>query len=449
MEYKESHYSLRCTACGAEYGENGNGFLLSCSHNHPPALLRTFYKEKLEIRNDLPGVFRYSNWLPVRRIVNGIECPSVYRSTGLAKAAGLDNLFISFNGYWPERQAFIKTCSFKELETAGVLGRLPENNNGTIVVSSAGNTGRAFLKVCSENAISALIVVPEKALSSLWLPENSAEFFRNRTVKIAALRGNADYFDAIRLGRIISSMDGFFAEGGAKNVGRRDGMGVVVLSAAEAIGVIPDHYFQAVGSGTGGIAAREMSERLLNDGTYGRRIMHLHLSQNEPFTPIKDAWENHNRSLKIYADDSMDDYDVKMRINSMRASVLSNRKPPYSLTGGLYDALMYSSGHMYGVSNEESMEAGKIFYETEGMDLDPAAEVAVASLFQAVKMERVKRKDIILLNITGGGYRCFKKDNEIVYIKPDIVFDLKDIQGNSSAERVGEKIALLYEKVYI
>ncbi len=296
MEYKESHYSLRCTACGSEYGENGNGFLLSCSHNHPPALLRTFYREKLEIRNDLPGVFRYSNWLPIRKIVDGIECPAVYKSTGLAKAAGLDNLFISFSGYWPEKHVFMKTCSFKELETSGVLGRLPENNSGTIVVSSAGNTGRAFLKVCSENAVNALIVVPEKALSSLWLTGNSAGFYGSRTVKIAVLRGNADYFDAIRLGRIISSMDGFFAEGGAKNVGRRDGMGVVVLSAAETIGVIPDHYFQAVGSGTGGIAAWEASERLLRDGTYGRRIMHLHLSQNEPFTPIKDAWEKRDRS---------------------------------------------------------------------------------------------------------------------------------------------------------
>jgi len=42
--------------------------------------------------------------------------PVTYRSTELAAELGLNNLYISFNGYWPEKGAFIKTCSFKELE---------------------------------------------------------------------------------------------------------------------------------------------------------------------------------------------------------------------------------------------------------------------------------------------------------------------------------------------
>jgi len=54
--------------------------------------------------------------------------------------------------------------------------------------------------------------------------------------------------------------------GGARNIARRDGMGTTVLSAADCIGRIPDVYFQAVGSGTGAIAAHEANERLLEDG---------------------------------------------------------------------------------------------------------------------------------------------------------------------------------------
>ena len=52
----------------------------------------------------------------------------------------------------------------------------------------------------------------------------------------------------------VAGWDGFIAEGGAKNVARRDGMGTTVLSAVTTIGEIPDAYFQAVGSGTGAIA---------------------------------------------------------------------------------------------------------------------------------------------------------------------------------------------------
>ena len=61
-------------------------------------------------------------------------------------------------------------------------------------------------------------------------------------------------------------------EGGAKNVARRDGMGTVMLDAAVTIGRMPDYYFQAIGSGTGGIAAWEAALRLRDDGRFGTRL---------------------------------------------------------------------------------------------------------------------------------------------------------------------------------
>ncbi len=50
---------------------------------------------------------------------------------------------------------------------------------------------------------------------------------------------------------------------------RRDGMGTTVLSATTFIGRIPDYYFQAIGSGTGAIAAWEANLRFLQDGRFG------------------------------------------------------------------------------------------------------------------------------------------------------------------------------------
>ena len=46
---------------------------------------------------------------------------------------------------------------------------------------------------------------------------------------------------------------------------RRDGMATTVLAVTH-IGRIPDYYFQAVGSGTGAIAAWEANLRLIEDG---------------------------------------------------------------------------------------------------------------------------------------------------------------------------------------
>ena len=89
----------------------------------------------------------------------------------------------------------------------------------------------------------------------------------------------------------MQSRPGFAAEGGARNIARRDGMGTVMLDAALKLERIPDHYFQAVGSGTGGISAWEAALRLRADGRFGSILSRLHLAQNLPNAPIYCAWK--------------------------------------------------------------------------------------------------------------------------------------------------------------
>ena len=90
--------------------------------------------------------------------------------------------------------------------------------------------------------------------------------------------------------------------------------------------------------------------------------------------------------------------------------VLTNRKPPYGIVGGLYDALCATDGCMYAVSNEEGRAAAQILRDTEGIDPDPAAAVATAALVQAVETGPSAADDLILLNITGGGYDRIRED---------------------------------------
>ncbi|NEN99700.1 MAG: cysteate synthase, partial [Moorea sp. SIO3I7] len=59
-------YILRCTLCGKEY--EPDPFRLCCDDKHEPSLLRAVYaNEKLEVKENLPGLFRYIDWLPVDR----------------------------------------------------------------------------------------------------------------------------------------------------------------------------------------------------------------------------------------------------------------------------------------------------------------------------------------------------------------------------------------------
>ncbi|HVP19471.1 MAG TPA: cysteate synthase [Spirochaetia bacterium] len=426
-----SHYRLACPVCGKHFEDSPSEFLLSCPEPHSPALLKAVYRQKrLVVHSEHSGVFRFSDWLPIRRKLFGAPGPVVYRSQGLGPYLGLENLFVIFNGFWPEKGALMETCTFKELEAQAVCGRVVEDWDSCLVVSSAGNTARAFLQACSRYDVPAFVVVPGNSLPLLWStgrPKSS--------VRLAVLEGEADYTDAIALGNGIANMEGYYSEGGARNVARRDGMGTAVLRAVEEAGEIPQHYFQAVGSGTGAIAAWEMNERLVGDGRFGARKMKLHLAQNAPFTPMVDAWEAGSRIIA-----GSDEAAARKRVHSIRAQVLANRNPPYSLAGGLYDALRESGGFMYRVSNEDSERAGRLFAERELIDIDPAAEVAVASLIQARSAGRVRSGDLVALNITGGGRSKLQAHREVEQLTPDVRFTLADLGHKEPGSRIRELV---------
>ena len=412
MTFKPTDYKLMNCADGRIFEDAG--WTLSDPQSKTPSLVRAVYaNRKFEVRDDLDGFYRFANWLPIKRTLSNSCPPVTYRSKGLADLLKLDNLFITFSGYYPEIGAFMQTCSFKETEAYSVCARLPRDEERVLVVASAGNTARAFAKVCSDNGIPLLLSIPYDNIHALWFDKPLDD-----CVKIMAAPHGADYYDAIALGDKACLSDRFLAEGGAKNIARRDGMGTTVLSAVEVIGRIPDAYFQAIGSGTGTIAVWEINLRLIGDGRFGTHKMKLYPSQNAPFTIMYDSWKAGSRELlPLSAEDAREQASV------IEAKVLSNRKPPYSLAGGVFDALSDAGGDMYMISNGELDFWKEKFLELEGVDIYSAASVAVASLHKAVEEGTVKHDEVIMLNITGGGENLAKSHKMVVYATPDLVLD--------------------------
>ena len=412
MTFRPTKYNLVCCATGRRFEDEE--WTLADPQCSCPSLVRAEYEQKqYNPRTDLDGFYRFADWLPIKRTLAGSCAPVTYRSEGLAKELGLENLYITFSGYYPKIGARMMTCSFKETEAYSVCARLPEDNKKILVVASAGNTARAFAKVCSDNNIPLLLSIPEDNINALWFDKPL-----NDCVKIIAPPKGSDYFDAIALSDIACKSDMFMAEGGAKNVARRDGMGTTLLSAVEVIGRIPDAYFQAIGSGTGTIAAWENNLRLIEDGRYGTHKMKLYPSQNDPFTIMYDSWKLHSRSLV-----PMTPEEAREAAAVIDAKVLSNRKPPYSLAGGLFDAIEDAGGDIYKIDNEHLHTWQDKFLELEGIDIHCAAAVAVASLVQAVEDGTVRKDDVIMLNITGGGEELAKSEIDVVYATPHLVLD--------------------------
>ena len=392
-------YTLECVATGREFEDAG--WMLADPQCKEPSLVRTKYARKqIDVKPADWGLYRFSDWMPVRRILKGSSAPVTYKSKGLAAHLGLENLWITFNGWYPAIGATMSTCSFKETEAYSVCGRAAADERRVLVVASAGNTARAFAKVCSDNNIRLLLSVPYDNIGALWFDQPL-----NPCVKLISCEKGGDYFDAIHLSDIALKSPGFYAEGGAKNVARRDGMACTVLSAVTTIGRIPDYYFQAVGSGTGA-----------------------------PFVPMYDAWQAASRKLLPYDDDK-----ARRDAEIIDAKVLSNRRPPYSVTGGLFDALKATGGEVFVATNAMARKARKLFHELEGVDIYSAAGVALASLVNAVDAGKIEKDATVMLNVTGGGEEHFKEGKELWYLKPSHVFPLEPDEAD-----VVEKVEALF-----
>jgi len=419
----KTKYTVKCLGTGEVLSDDN--LPLANPNCGKPAFLRAEYaKKQIEVGDDSLGLYKFADWLPIQRTLEGSGAPVTYRSEGLARILGLGNLYITFNGYWPEKRARMMTGTFKECEAYSVCARMPQEFKNILVVASVGNTSRAFARVCSANNIPLVVVVPERNLDSMWFSEEI-----NSCVKLIAAGGDSDYFDAIHLSGMLCDQEGFIPEGGAKNIARRDGMGTTVLSAVTTIGEIPDYYFQAIGSGTGSIAAWEANLRLIEDGRFGKKKMKLLVSQNAPFLLVHDSWKRGTRELVALDSEIAREYS-----DIMLAQVLSNRKPPYGIIGGLFDAFSDTDGDVIPVTNEEALEGADLFEKNEGSDVSPAAAVAVGSLVKAVREKRIEPDSVIMLNITGGGYSRLKKENTIHYLKPSRIIDRHDVTEESAAK---------------
>ena len=132
-----------------------------------------------------------------------------------------------------------------------------------------------------------------------------------------------------------------------------------------------------------------------------------------------DAWRADSRKMLPYEDDK-----ARRDAEIIDAKVLSNRRPPYGIVGGLYDALKATHGEVFAITNARERKACNLFKELEGIDIYSAAGVATASLIKAVADGKVEKDACVMLNITGGGEQHFKEGKEMGYLQPNETFPL-------------------------
>ena len=163
-------------------------------HYTDGALLRTIYHNGLTVNQGRNGMMKFHDWIPNYEISDLEVGTQTYQAEALGKALGMSNLWVTFHGYWPEKNGLCPTGSFKDMEAVPTLIRLKEKNCEGLICASAGNTARAFAYFCGLYNVPIIIVVSHLHAKRLYLPEGHP----NSSVKLIVLE-DGDYLSLIHI----------------------------------------------------------------------------------------------------------------------------------------------------------------------------------------------------------------------------------------------------------
>lgn len=400
-----SRWQLHCSNCAARYPLDPQHYRLLCDHCGPAGLLVARSESVQTLPRQVRNLADWSQWLCFPPI-----CPehaaevAVVHNHELSEQLGLPDLRLLISGEAPEHGATLRSGSFKEFEAIGTLSRFRALDGPLPVIASAGNSALAALEIGNRYGLQAVLVVPDgvKLVSRTPAGPRSPLVIRLLHGSYADAKTMASGLVALAEGRLL-------ADGGFRNVARRQGLALPFLSAVRQLGQIPDVYVQAVGSGCGALAVLECCPSLIAAGL-GHRPPRLLLVQNHPYAPIVEAFRHHGNLLPAWGA-----AERRARIKAISARVLSSEDIPYHQPGGLRQALLETNGLVEAVSNAQIAKAQQLLLHCLGLRVCEASGAALAGLALAASERRLDRKSRILLHLTGArssrqarsrGHRC-------------------------------------------
>ena len=84
MEIKPTEYKLQTIATGRTFEDTG--WVINDKECSSPSLVRAVYaKKQIEFKDNSYGLYKFADWMPVQRALEGSCAPVTYKSEALAK----------------------------------------------------------------------------------------------------------------------------------------------------------------------------------------------------------------------------------------------------------------------------------------------------------------------------------------------------------------------------
>jgi threonine synthase len=365
-----------CVRCGTRFPHSFTTFCDGCD-----AMIDVTYDlDRAVLRDSANPLERFFDLLPIENVDNLIPyeegfSPCVHAER-LGAEVGLPNLHI-------KNETVLPTGTTKDRMAAVVLSFFRECGIHEFSTSSTGNSSTALAHYIARCPDIRMFLFSGSEFS------HRVQYTPSEQVVHFVLR-DATFVQAFDCAAEFARRRGIVSERGFFNPARREGLKLAFLEAAEQVPTTIDWYVQAVSSAMGVYGTYKGARELLALGRIAR-LPSLLCVQQESCAPMVRAFEEGSEAIEPR--------HIVEKPGGIASAIL--RGNPSRVYPYVRRIVIESGGTLVAVSEQEIREARQMAEELEGLSPCFTSSAALAGLFKAVRLGRVRGSETVLVNLTG------------------------------------------------
>jgi threonine synthase len=373
---RRAAFRTECTGCGRVLSSGFVPFCPVCGEMSDVS----YDLSKVQLRDSPNPYTRFIDLLPVRdpRLLpeNATVTPALH-SRVLGGELAMPWLYL-------KDETSLPTGTTKDRMAAIALPYLYERGVRGFTTSSTGNSSSAYARAIGRIPDLKMYVFTAAAFRDrLSLPGSEQV--------VDVVLEDATFVEAFAAAGKFAEQRGLVSERGFFNPGRREGLKLAWLEAADQIPRAIDWYVQAISSAMGVYGVFKAANQLRELGR-AQRVPRLLCVQQETCAPMVTAWRA--------GSDQIRPRDIVQRPTGIAAAIM--RGDPTRTYPHIRRIVLESGGSFASVSEREIRHARDVLETREGISPCFAAAAALAGLIQLRRSGTVGADDTVLVNITGG-----------------------------------------------
>jgi threonine synthase len=409
-------YHLKCRKC--EHVTNDlsdwlgqNCFCANCKGRHVEAVYFADYSLLKDLLKNKPSSFwHYFDFLPLdnkANIVSFDEGAVMLEEWDFLSRYAADKYGVNCRVYAYRNDLNGGTNSLKDIAASLTASVLKENDISGYCTSSTGNSATAYARYLSKAGIRFTNFAPSA------MNQDTIDEIRSYNQEVVISAG--DYAQAKQEAADFSEQNKVHMSIGNIDPLRVEAKRTMVFEFIRQLGKLPDVYMQAVAGGTGPIALdkgfREIEEYLpeiMEVDPSEIKMPRVLLVQQDLCDPMVQAWEKAKK--EGFPENFANDYP-KIENPPTSVFILSAGNP------GMYpivaNIVKKSDGDFVRIIESELLDFARIVHKEKNIHIGLAALVCFAGFYQALKENKIKEGETVVINIGESGKRYSDFVNQI------------------------------------